>query len=193
MESILPFLWFFLLAGMIVLFVILDGADLGLGIMSLLEPEDRKTRIIDAVGPLWYANETWLVIAGATLFGAFPQVYSLILSSLYVPVMMLIFGLMFRAVSTELRGHARQQRFWNWAFGIGCLLAALGQGFLLGGLLTNPEAIRFSGGGAWSWLNPISILIALGMAVAYVMIGAARIGQRAEADVPPQVWELSAL
>ena len=125
MESILPFLWFFLLAGMIVLFVILDGADLGLGIMSLLVPEDQKIRIMDAVGPLWYANETWLVIAGATLFGAFPLAYGLVLSSLYVPVMMLIFGLMFRAVSTEIRGHARRQPFWNWTFGSGCLLAAL--------------------------------------------------------------------
>ena len=103
--------------------------------------------------------------------------------------MMLIFGLMFRAVSTELRGLARQPHFLNLAFGIGCLLAALGQGFLIGGLLTSLNAISFSWNGAWSWFNPISVLIALGMASAYVMIGTARVGQRAATDVLPQVWE----
>jgi cytochrome bd ubiquinol oxidase subunit II len=82
MESVLPTLWFFLLTGITMLFIILDGRDLGLGIISLLSRENRRGAIIDAVGPLWYANETWLVIAGATLFGAFPLAYSLILSSL---------------------------------------------------------------------------------------------------------------
>jgi cytochrome d ubiquinol oxidase subunit II len=190
MEQILPLVWFFLLAGSIGLFIILDGANLGLGILSLLEQEDRKPRLIEAVGPLWYASETWLVIAGAILFGAFPVAYSLILSSLYIPVIMLIFGLIFRAVSTELRGHARQKRFWNWAFGSGCLLAALGQGFLLGALLSNPEAIRSHGTGGWSWLNPISVLVAIGLAAGWAMIGASRLSKSREVDITPRVWRL---
>lgn len=188
MDSTLPIIWFFLLVGIVVLFVILDGADLGLGIMSLFEREGRKSWLIEAVGPLWYANETWLVITGGVLFGAFPLAYSMILSSLYIPVAILIFGLMFRAVTTELRRHAVRKTFWNWAFGAGCLLAALGQGFLIGGLLTNPEAVRTAGIGGWSWLNLTSVLVALGFAAAYAMIGAAHLVRSRDIDIRPELW-----
>jgi cytochrome d ubiquinol oxidase subunit II len=173
-ESFLPYLWFFLLAGMLLLFAVLAGADLGLGIISLLVKKQRKPEIIDAIGPQWYANETWLVIAGATLFGAFPHAFGLILSSLYVPAMMLIFGLMIRAVSAEFRHHRSGERFWDLAFGVGCLVAALGQGFLLAGLLTNPDAVSLHGIGTWYWLNPFSIIISVGATIACVTLGAAR-------------------
>jgi cytochrome d ubiquinol oxidase subunit II len=183
-ATFLPYFWFFLLAGIFVLFAVLAGADLGLGIMSLLLKKHRRSEIIDAIGPQWYANETWLVIAGATLFGAFPRVFGLIFSSLYVPAMMLIFGLMFRAVSAEFRHHRSGERFWNLAFGAGCLLAALGQGFLLAGLLTNPDAVSLPGIGTWHWLNPISLLISVGAATACVILGAAQIINRASSFMP---------
>jgi cytochrome d ubiquinol oxidase subunit II len=186
-ASFLPYLWFFLLSGMLVLFVVLAGADLGLGIISLLVKRHRKPEIIDAIGPQWYANETWLVIAGATLFGAFPHAFGLILSSLYVPAMMLIFGLMVRAVSAEFRHHRSGERFWNLAFGVGCLVAALGQGFLLAGLLTNPDAVSLHGIGTWYWLNPISVLISVGAAIACITLGAARIIRR-PSSLTPEIW-----
>jgi cytochrome d ubiquinol oxidase subunit II len=186
-ATFLPYLWFFLVVGMLVLFAVLTGADLGVGIISLLAKRQRRSEIIDAIGPQWYANETWLVIAGATSFGAFPHAFGLILSSLYVPAMMLIFGLMVHAVSAEFRHHRSGQRFWDLAFGAGCLVAALGQGFLLAGLLTNPDALNLPGTGTWNWLNPLSILIAIGAAVACVTLGAARTIHRPTA-LTPEIW-----
>src|SRR4030042_5395437 len=99
MVAFLPMLWYFLLAGTITLFIILDGADLGIGVLSLGTGESRRSTMLSAIRPLWSANETWLVVGGAILFGAFPLAYGVILSSLYIPAMMLLFGLMFRAVS----------------------------------------------------------------------------------------------
>ena len=182
MDSILPYVWFFLFLTPLILFVILDGADLALGIIALTRTSIERTKLIDTVGPLWYANETWLVIAVATLFGAFPQAYGIILSSLYIPVIILVFGLMFRAVSTELRGHSEKNDFWGVVFGVGCLLAVLGQGFLLGGLLSDLTIQNGSyTGGAWGWFGLTSVMVALGVVAAYVMLGAANLlkGDRA--------------
>ncbi len=174
METYLPYVWFFVLAGILLLFAVLAGADLGLGIVSLFVRGSRRAEFINDIGPQWYANETWLVIAGAVLFGGFPHAFGLILGSLYVPAMMLVFGLMLRAVSAEFRHHASNERLWNLAFGIGCLAAALGEGFLLAGLLTNPDAVNVPGIGTWHWLNPISGLIAIAAGAAYVMLGTSR-------------------
>lgn len=137
MGAFLPLLWYFLLVVTISLFIILDGADLGIGVLCLNEDESRRSAMLATIGPLWYANETWLVVGGATLFGAFPLAYSAVLSSLYIPAMMLLFGLVFRAVSIEFRKHSERKRLWGIAFGIGCLLAILGQGFIIGGLFSN--------------------------------------------------------
>ena len=92
MSSTLAYIWYFLFLIPLVLFVILDGADLGTGIISLAYSGSLRSKLIDSIGPMWYANETWLVIAVATLFGAFPLAYSLVLSALYIPIMLVVFG-----------------------------------------------------------------------------------------------------
>ena len=176
MGDFLPILWYFLLVLSITPFIILDGADLGIGLLSINVNESRRSAMLAAIGPVWYANETWLVVAGATLFGAFPVAYGFILSSLYVPVMMLLFGLIFRAVSMEFRRHSERPRFWDIFLGIGCLLAVLGQGFIFGGLFSNlriEEGLFI--GGAWDWLNPVSMLMAVGVMAACSMLGAAQL------------------
>ena len=101
MSSTLSYIWYFLFLVPLIFFVILDGADLGLGIISLARSGPERAKLIDSVGPLWYANETWLVVAVATLFGAFPLAYSLVLSSLYIPIMLLVLGLILRAASVN--------------------------------------------------------------------------------------------
>jgi cytochrome d ubiquinol oxidase subunit II len=184
MVAFLPMLWYFLLAGTITLFIILDGADLGIGVLSLGTGESRRSTMLSAIGPLWYANETWLVVGGAILFGAFPLAYGVILSSLYIPAMMLLFGLMFRAVSVEFRAHSEHKRLWGFAFGVGCLLAIAGQGFIFGGLLSNLKVEGGSfAGGIWDWLNADSVIIALGVLAAYSMLGAAHLVHKTEGDV----------
>lgn len=187
MVSGLPLLWYFLLVVTTALFIILDGADLGIGVLSLNAGESRRSTMLAAIGPLWYANETWLVISGATLFGAFPLAYGVILSSLYIPAMMLLFGLIFRAVSVEFRSHSKHKSLWGIAFGLGCLLAILGQGFILGGLFSNLKIDGSSfAGGAWDWLNLSSVIIAVGVLAAYAMIGATNLVRKTQGAVQVQ-------
>ncbi|OGN90780.1 MAG: hypothetical protein A2Z70_02770 [Chloroflexi bacterium RBG_13_48_17] len=183
MADFLPMLWYFLLVVTMTLFIILDGADLGIGVLSLGVGESRRSAMVAAIGPLWYANETWLVVGGATLFGAFPLAYGVILSSLYIPAMILLFGLIFRAVSIEFRSHSEHKRLWGIAFGIGCLLAVAGQGLIFGGLFSNLKIEGGSfAGGPWDWLNAWSVIIAVGVLAAYAMMGAAHLVRKTEGE-----------
>jgi cytochrome bd ubiquinol oxidase subunit II len=182
MVEALPLVWFLLLDLSLLAFLLLDGADLGIGILAIRPTsEDQRSIMLAAIGPLWYANETWLVIAGAILFGAFPRAYGLALSALYVPAMMLIFGLILRAVSIEFRPHAKARRFWGAVFAGGSLLAVAGQGFMLGGVLSG---VRVQGelfaGGPWDWLNPLSAVVATGTVLGYAMLGGAYLLRRYE-------------
>jgi cytochrome d ubiquinol oxidase subunit II len=124
------------------------------------------------------------VIAGAVLFGAFPAAYAIILSSLYIPAMMLVFGLMLRAVSAEFRESASRTSFWGAAFGIGCLVAILGQGFIFGGVAGTLRVKNGSyAGGPWDWLNGLSIVIAASTLAGFVTLGAAYLVRTAEGYV----------
>ncbi len=191
MDVLLPPIWFLLLSLTAVLFIMLDGADLGIGFLSLAASESRRTAMLEAIGPLWYANETWLVIAGAILFGAFPLAYGVILSSMYIPVMMILFGLMFRAVSIEFRSHSVQKSFWGYSVGAGSLLAILGQGFLLGGLLTNLSVKDGAfAGGPWDWLSGLSLVITLGVLAGYCMLGSAYLVTRTGGETQARSWLL---
>lgn len=191
MDVFLPLLWFSLFGLTLLFFVLLAGADLGIGILSLGASESRRSTMLAAIGPLWYANETWLVIAGAMLFAAFPIGYGVVLSSLYIPAMALIFGLILRAVSIELRGHSRNKRPWAITFGIASLLAALAQGFLLGGLLGEPRIVDGAfAGGPLDWLNATSVVIALAAAAGYALLGAARLVEKTRSEAQSHDWRL---
>ncbi len=125
-----------------------------------------------SLGSVWDANESWLVVLGGALFGAFPIVYGIMLNALYLPIMVMIFALIFRGVAFEFREHAHR-RLWDYAFGIGSLVAALCQGFALGGLIAGPSVAdeRFTGG-PFDWLSPFSVLVAFGVVFGYVLLGA---------------------
>ena len=135
-QAFLANIWFFLIGLMLVLYVVLDGFDLGVGILSLLAAdEERRGVMMTSLGSVWDANETWLVMLGGALFGAFPLAYGVVLHALYVPVMAMILGLVFRGVAFEAREHARRKAPWNLAFGGGSLIAAVSQGLMLGALI----------------------------------------------------------
>ncbi len=174
-HSFLPHLWAGLVVLMLALYVILDGFDLGIGILSLFTRRQSDRPVMMAsITAVWNANETWLVLAGGTLFGAFPIVYSVVLNALYIPIMLMLFGLIFRAVSFEFRGHSIRKRKWEFAFGLGSLIAASGQGFTLGGIMTGiktgPTGFE---GNVWDWLNPLSFLAMIAIVFGYIMIGSA--------------------
>jgi cytochrome d ubiquinol oxidase subunit II len=181
----LAHLWTLLLTLMLALYVILDGFDLGIGILSLFTPAQRgRAVMMKSISAIWDANETWLVLAGGTLFGAFPVVYAVVLNALYVPIMLMLFGFIFRAVSFEFRGQSRQKRLWEFCFGLGSLLAAAGQGFVLGGLMTEIKTgpTGFVGG-ALDWFNLLSVLVTIAVVFGYVMIGASYLIAKTQGDL----------
>ncbi|MCX7595545.1 MAG: cytochrome d ubiquinol oxidase subunit II [Fischerella sp.] len=174
LSYFLPQVWFGILALFLFLYVMLDGFDLGVGILSLTaSTEERRSILMTSLSNVWDANETWLVLMGGGLFGAFPLAYSTILNALYIPIILMVFGLIFRAVAFEFREQAKRKLFWNFAFGAGSFLAALGQGFALGGVLKGiqvDEAGHFIGT-TWDWLSWQTVLVALTLIQGYVLIG----------------------
>jgi cytochrome d ubiquinol oxidase subunit II len=167
-------IWFFLIGLILVLYVVLDGFDLGVGVLSLFaRDEDRRATMMTSLGSVWDANETWLVVLGGALFGAFPLVYAVALHALYIPITLMIFGLIFRGVAFEFHAHAERKTFWGVAFGLGSFVAAAMQGLALGGIISGIQVTdgQFSGG-IWDWLNPFTLLVALGVIAGYALLGA---------------------
>jgi cytochrome d ubiquinol oxidase subunit II len=185
MELILPDLWFALVGFILLVAVVSDGLDLGVGILSLwTRDEDRRAILMGSIGPVWHANLTWLVVFGGLLFGAFPVAYGVIFSALYLPVFVMIIALAFRGVSFDFREEAQDQGPWNLAFGLGSLAAAVAQGFAVGGFLAGlkVQGDRFVGG-VWDWLNPFAAAVALAVLCAYVLLGATWLILKTEGDV----------
>ena len=189
MEALLRFLpqvWFIILALFLFLYVMLDGFDLGVGILSLTSSnEDRRDLLMTSLGNIWDANETWLVLMGGALFGAFPLAYGTILSALYMPIFIMIFGLIFRAVAFEFREHSTHKVFWNLAFGVGSFMAALGQGFALGSVISGIKvdpAGHFVGT-IWDWLDWRSLLVSLTLIQGYVLIGSTYLILKTEGEL----------
>ena len=186
LDNFLPQVWFAVLALFLFLYVMLDGFDLGVGILSITaSTEERRGILMTSLGNVWDANETWLVLMGGALFGAFPLAYGTILQALYIPIMVMIFGLIFRAVAFEFREHANTKFFWNVAFGGGSFLAALGQGFALGAILQGID-VDLDGhfiGGTWDWLSLRSLLVALTLIQGYVLIGSTYLILKTEGEL----------
>ncbi|HET6725603.1 MAG TPA: cytochrome d ubiquinol oxidase subunit II [Gammaproteobacteria bacterium] len=166
--------WFGLIGILLILYVVLDGFDLGVGILSLFAHDERERGIMmGTLGSVWDANETWLVLLGGALFGAFPRAYAVVLHALYVPIMAALFGLIFRAVAFEFRENARRKPVWNIAFGCGSLLAAIAQGFALGAIIDGiPAGPAGYQGGVMDWFSPFALLVAIGVVFGYMLLGA---------------------
>ncbi|MGR9086692.1 MAG: cytochrome d ubiquinol oxidase subunit II [Gammaproteobacteria bacterium] len=173
-HVLLSNIWFFIIGLMLFLYVVLDGFDLGVGILTLLTRNDRhRSVMMTTLESIWDANETWLVLLGGAVFGAFPLVYAIALQSLYIPVMIMLFALIFRGVAFEFRHHAENKTPWVLAFGGSSLIAALAQGIAFGGLISG-LGIGEGGyqGNIWGWLTPLSIMAAFGVIAGYSLLGA---------------------
>lgn len=185
-DAILPIIWFVIICIELALYAILDGANLGVGMLSLLpQPEKKRSLIIHTLGPIWNANETWLLVAAGTLFGAFPPVYSIVLNALYIPGMIIVVGLILRAVSFEFYDVVDASKtLWGRSFGIGSLLTVLGQGMLFGGLLSGIPLVagRFAGG-PFTWATPLTLLITVGFFFAYAVVGYAYLIKRTDYEL----------
>jgi len=170
-----PLIWAFLIAVAVMMYVVLDGFDLGIGAQFLMEKkEDDRDVMMNTIAPVWDGNETWLVLGGGGLLAVFPLAYSIILPALYIPMILMLIGLILRGVAFEYRPRATHAfLWWDWAFCGGSALAALMQGVSLGTLVHGiPVQDRHFAGGAFDWLSPFSILTALAVLVGYMLLGA---------------------
>ncbi|HET6490269.1 MAG TPA: cytochrome d ubiquinol oxidase subunit II [Syntrophales bacterium] len=182
LQTYLPDVFFLILGLVLFLYMATDGYNLGLGIFSLTtRREEERGLMIHSIASTWHASQTWLVILGGLLFGAFPVVYGVAMSALYIPVMIMLAGLAFRGVAIEFYDESRDRRQWGLAFGLGSFVATLAQGFLLGGLLSGmPVSNGQFAGGHWDWFNPFSVLITLGGAAGFVLLGTTYFATKAE-------------
>ena len=173
----LTVVWAAIIAFAVFVYVVLDGFDLGLGILFGVEPRrgDRDV-MMNSVAPVWDGNETWLILGGGGLFAAFPLAYALILPALYAPLIAMLLALIFRGVAFEFRWRTERWRWvWDLAFIGGSGLAAFAQGLTLGGLLQGidvDEAARAYAGGWFDWLTPFSVTVGFGVMVGYGLLGA---------------------
>ncbi len=185
----LPLIWGGIIATAVLMYVLLDGFDLGVGILFPFAPNDQdRTKMINSIAPFWDGNETWLVLGGGGLFAAFPLAYSIIMPALYVPVILMLVCLIFRGVAFEFRFKADTSRkLWDYAFHFGSLGAAFTQGLILGGIVQgiHVEGRSFAGG-PFDWLTGFSMLTGLGVVAGYTLLGACWIFMKTHGNL--QAW-----
>ena len=178
--------WVSALALSILLYMLLDGFDLGVGILyGFARGEDRRTAMMSAVAPVWDGNETWLVVSGVILWGAFPVVYATLFSAFYLPVIFMLAGLILRGVAFEYRSKAiRSRPIWDTAFFGGSLVAAFMQGLMVGALVEGlPISNGEYSGGALGWLSPFAVLCGGGLCFAYSLLGACWLIRKSQGDL----------
>ncbi|AUX70422.1 cytochrome d ubiquinol oxidase subunit II [Porphyrobacter sp. HT-58-2] len=172
----LTVIWAFIIAFAVFAYVVMDGFDLGIGILFPAFAVGReRDRAMNSIAPVWDGNETWLVLGGGGLFAAFPLAYAVILPATYPLIIAMLLGLVFRGVAFEYRWRdPSHQRFWDMAFTGGSFVAALAQGMTLGALLQGIEVVdRAYAGSWWDWLTPYTLLTGLGTVAGYALLGAA--------------------
>jgi len=191
----LAMIWAFIIAFAVFVYVVMDGFDLGLGILFPLFPNkaDRDV-IMNSVAPVWDGNETWLVLGGGGLMAAFPLAYAVLMPALYTPMIAMLVGLIFRGVAFEFRWRTTRsgRNRWDPAFAGGSLLAALAQGVALGAILqgVHVEGRQYAGGW-WDWLTPFSVLTGLCLLVGYALLGATWLVMKTEGEVRDRAYRLS--
>ncbi len=184
----LPLIWAGLIATAVMLYVLLDGMDLGVGMLTALaKTEDERNMMTATIEPVWDGNETWLVLGGGGLFAAFPLAYAIIMPAVYLPVLIMLSALIFRGVAFEFRHKAVRtptRLFWNGAFYGGSLVAAFSQGLILGAFIKGFETDgRNFSGGAFDWLTPFSLLTGVSVTIGYVLLGACWLVLKTEGEL----------
>ena len=169
-------IWFAIIVFATLMYIVMDGFDLGIGILfPLVQDEEERDVMVNSVAPVWDGNETWLVLGGAGLFGAFPLAYAVIIDALTIPLTLMLIGLIFRGVAFEFRFKATPEHrpFWDKAFLGGSILATFTQGVVVGAVINGfPVENRTFNGGPLDWLTAFNLFCGLGLVVAYALLGA---------------------
>jgi len=186
--DLLP-IWTAILALAVFLYVLLDGFDLGVGILYGFAGDDRsRTMVMNSIAPIWDGNETWLILGGIGLFAAFPLAFAIIIPAVYFPILLMLLSLVFRGVAFEFQfKEPRIRRFWQWGFCVGSSLATFAQGTVLGAFI---QGFRVDGrnfaGTSFDWLTPFSVLTGVALMLGYGLLGAGWLIMKTEGDL--QAW-----
>ncbi len=185
-EFILPVIWALVIGAAVALYVVLDGFDLGVGILfPLLEREQERDQMMNSVAPFWDGNETWLVLGGGGLWIAFPKAFAIIMPAVYLPIIVMLLALVLRGVAFEFRWVGKPgHRVWDLSFATGSILAAFAQGMVLGGLLQGITVRdgQFAGG-TFDFLTPFSLLCGVALVAGYGLLGATWLMMKTEGSV----------
>ncbi|HEY9057634.1 MAG TPA: cytochrome d ubiquinol oxidase subunit II [Aurantimonas sp.] len=182
----LAILWAFLIAFAVIAYVILDGFDLGTGILfPLLRENENRDTAMNTIAPIWDGNETWLVLGGGGLFAVFPLAYAIIMPAIYAPIIAMLLALIFRGVAFEYRFKTVRGRWlWDVSFFIGSFVAALSQGIALGTLVQGIEVSgRAYAGGWFDWLTPFSLMTGGAVVIGYALLGATWLVMKTEGEL----------
>lgn len=186
----LPLIWGVLIATAVFIYVLLDGFDLGCGILFPFAPTDKcRNKIMNSIAPFWDGNETWLVLGGGGLFAAFPVAYAILMPAFYLPVILMLIGLIFRGVAFEFRfkTEGKDRKLWDVSFHVGSLLAAFMQGVILGNFVQGVEVVdRSFAGGSLDWANGFAMVTGIALIFGYALIGATWLIWKCENDT--QLW-----
>ncbi len=193
MEWYLPVIWAGLIGTAVLLYVVLDGFDLGIAILfPTTRDEGERDQMMNSVAPFWDGNETWLVLGGGGLWVAFPTAYAIIMPAFYLPVTLMLLALIFRGVAFEFRWVAKpRHKVWDLAFWLGSTMAAFSQGLILGGMIQGITVVdRQFAGGPFDWFTPFTLMCGAGVVVGYALLGATwliyktegRVAERARAQ-----------
>ena len=190
----LPLIWAIIIIFGIMMYVVMDGFDLGIGILfPFIKGEKDRDVMMNTVAPVWDGNETWLVLGGAALFGAFPLAYSVVLSALYLPLILMLMGLIFRGVAFEFRFKARPEKrhIWDKSFIGGSLVATFFQGVALGAFIDGiPVVNRQYAGGGLDWLSPFTVFCGIALIVAYALLGCTWLIMKTEGHLQERMHKL---
>jgi cytochrome d ubiquinol oxidase subunit II len=191
----LPLIWAVIIAFGLMMYVVMDGFDLGIGILSpFVRERENRDLMVNTVAPVWDGNETWLVLGGAALLAAFPLAYSVILSALYLPLLLMLAGLIWRGVAFEFRFKADESHrpFWDKAFAWGSYIATFFQGVALGAFINGFRVSNGAyAGGLFDWMTPFSLFTGLGLLVAYALLGATWLVMKTEGDLQRRMRRLA--
>ncbi|MCF8998252.1 cytochrome d ubiquinol oxidase subunit II [Acinetobacter nectaris] len=189
----LSLIWAVIIALGVLIYVVLDGFDLGIGILfPFIKDQQERDVMMNTVAPVWDGNETWMVLGGAGLFGAFPVVYGTLLSAFYMPIMLMLVALIFRGVAFEFRFKAhRSKPVWDMAFIGGSTFASFIQGVILGGYIqgVKTENGLYVGGGL-DWLTPFSLFTGIGVVVMYAALGCGWLIMKTDHELQDKMYRL---
>lgn len=190
----LTVIWAGIIGFGLMMYVLMDGFDLGQGILFPFAPNEKaRDTMMNSVAPVWDGNETWLVLGGAGLLAAFPLVYAVFLPALYIGVFLLLAGLIFRGVAFEFRFKAKTSKhLWSWSFAVGSTVAAFAQGAVVGAYIQGFETEGFVySGGALDWLTPFTVITGLGLVAGYALLGSTWLIMKTEGELQDWAYKIT--